>query len=509
MNGKPIYIVGRPRLIIFGLLGAVAGAVVAIASNPLPLTQRDRLIPAAYRVPKIPGGTALRLAMVHDILHERYLCHGTAWYSQRNKNAREILAKNAPVARAQPSGKYFGAMDDLAIGLQSLGKFDEAAAVMRKKLALLPPLPAEPATQPAEADTDPSGQTAEFLDQQKILAAQDLSPTEHHQYTACANLGTILVHGAMPAALGGNAAAREKVREGLTFIERAIAINPGAHFGRERWQAIAIEDLLAAMEHPDLLEKYDLIGQPLDHPISLNDRARPWRRRPEIPLEDADISPGLRLLIRSDIGVTGIDPQWAKIVHCDYDQPMPFDEPTLAIIGMWTLGGGPSPHFALTLAITMEALEQRAIAWNAYERAVELQDHFWPDPAVRQKMVDLCRARQATLATTEAPGDPSAWQKTMRDRHRRELAWGMAYQKAYQDYEAAQIAAGVPLDRADFYAAFFKGRPPIASPPGLADDFVLTQHEAVTLADMLPCMVLGFSLAMLAAFCTGTMLKLR
>jgi hypothetical protein len=179
----------------------------------------------------------------------------------------------------------------------------------------------------------------------------------------------------------------------------------------------------------------------------------------------------------------------------------------LAIIGMWTLGGGPSPQFARTLAITMQALGQNAIAWNAYERAVELADHFWPDANVRAKMIDQCRTMQAQLANDESPNDADAWQLKMRDIHERELAWGLAYQKAYQDYEAGQIAAGVPLDHPDFYAAFFEGRSPIASPPGLADDFVLTQREAGTLADTLPCMTLGFALAMVVALLTGKRLK--
>ena len=30
---------------------------------------------------------------------------------------------------------------------------------------------------------------------------------------------------------------------------------------------------------------------------------------------------------------------------------MPFDEPVLGVIGMWTLGGGPNPHSALALGV--------------------------------------------------------------------------------------------------------------------------------------------------------------
>jgi hypothetical protein len=188
-----------------------------------------------------------------------------------------------------------------------------------------------------------------------------------------------------------------------------------------------------------------------------------------------------------------MDAHWQEIVHSDYDQPMPFDEPALGIIGMWTMGGGPNPHFALALGCMMEEVGQPSIAWEAYERAVELSDSFWPDAGVRQKMIDFCRSRQNRLAESESSSDPGAWQTKMRQRHGDELAWGLAYQKAYQDYEASQIAAGVPLDDPQFYAGFFKGRPPIASNPGQADDLIVNRSNA------LPLLALGLGLGMALA----------
>ena len=43
----------------------------------------------------------------------------------------------------------------------------------------------------------------------------------------------------------------------------------------------------------------------------------------------------------------------------------PFDEPTLGLVGMWTLGGGANPHFAMALGHLMESVQQRRIAWDA------------------------------------------------------------------------------------------------------------------------------------------------
>ena len=83
-------------LIAFGAVGLFIGVLIAGRLNALPLGPRTQIIPAAYRLPKIPGGTPLRLAMVHDILHERYLRHGSAWYAQRNLDARKIIASEQP-----------------------------------------------------------------------------------------------------------------------------------------------------------------------------------------------------------------------------------------------------------------------------------------------------------------------------------------------------------------------------------------------------------------------------
>ncbi len=294
------------------------------------------------------------------------------------------------------------------------------------------------------------------------------------------------------------ARAEEEFRSRYDSHEQSIAINPGAHFGRETWQAIAIEHLLAAIDHPELLQKYDLIGDQLDAPGGFGREFARFATGLPFTGNDLQLTAEQRLDIRSRLYRTGIDKDWASVVHPDYPEPMPFDEPTLAIIGMWTLGGGPSPHFALALGRIMEDLGQREIAWNAYERAVELKGRFWPDPGVCEKMAAICRDRQIGLARDES-SDVDGWQNRMRAQHAAELAWGIGYQKAYQDYEAGQIAAGLPLDAPDFYTTFFRRRPSIASSPGLSDDFILTQKEAGSLTDFLPCVVLGAGVAMAIA----------
>lgn len=496
MTKSATRIEGPPRLVIVGILGALLGAFIAGQWNPLPLGPRSRITPAPYRVAKVPGGTALRLAMVHDVLHERYYRHGPAWYAKRNDDARKVMAQESPSAAAPPSAEYLAAMDDLAVGLESLRQYTEGISVMRQKLALLPPGPGQPSSQPGgishQDDADDAGQD----ELRRIRSAEHLSALELHRYSAYANLGTILVHGAMQKAIAGDSAAQAQVREGLEFIRRSTDLNPGAHFGRERWQAIAVEHLLECMEHRDVLLDYDMIGDVLDEPeASGSFRAYRYARIRHRQIGQ-DMSDEERLSIRKGIERVGMNPKWVEIVHPDYGRPMPFDEPTLAIIGMWTLGGGANPHFSLALGNIMEAIGQNELAWNAYERTIGMKDKFWPDPATGEAMVSLCRKRQGVIASRESANDPHGWEGGMRNRHQRELAFGLGEQKAWQEFEQTQISAGVALNDPQFYAAFYKNHPSIASAAGLADDMIVTTKEGRSASDLLPCAMLGAGMAM-------------
>src|SRR4051812_48843884 len=52
--------------------------------------------PLPHHVPKSRGGVALRFAMVHDVIHERFPKHGPAHYRERDRLTREQLAALAP-----------------------------------------------------------------------------------------------------------------------------------------------------------------------------------------------------------------------------------------------------------------------------------------------------------------------------------------------------------------------------------------------------------------------------
>ncbi len=427
------------------LAGAIFGVIVAstdLAAKLIPPPQA-RAYPLPQHIPKYEGGVSLRFAMVHDVIHERFARHGSAYYTERNRRARLALATERSKQGAdKPSPAYFALFDDLGAGLDYLGDHDEAVRVLRAKL-----------------------QEQQALNYQ----GRDL-------YTTYANLGTFLIHGNFLKARSGDEAARERLREGLDFIHKSIEVNPQAHFGREVWQAVAVEYMLAALENPAILSRFDLIG---DRLTSVWDTEWPqssyWFRRwnsyqgrQAAAFLKGPYSAEKAADLRESITPVGAEDDWAKRVPTSHQKPVPFDEPTLGIIGMWRLGGGANPHFARTLGEIMVRVGQRYIAWCAYERAVEMKDRFWPDPAIQEQFITHCRTRQAAIEKQLPEQD----REQLRPRFKAELAYGRRYQQEYQQYEADRIAAGASIDDPHFYDDFHARHAAIASPLGEADQYV-------------------------------------
>ena len=448
-------------------LAAIAGGTLAhaLAESLVPeRNPRVRVLPYPHHVPKVPDGVSLRFAMVQDVIHERYARHGRDYYVERNRGAR------ADLARLPPGGPWDAASDDLAAGLDRLGDHDGAVRVMRDKFA---------------------SQT------ERGVAARGL-------YSTYANLGTFLVHGNLRAAQAGDAAAKDRLREGHDFILKSIAVNPDAHFGREQWQAEAVEFLLAAIDKPDLLRTFDLIGNRLD--LSVDPRQKrvfdlenefqvlhsaQWVAN-ELGTNGKDRSESS--LYRRWIANVGAERDWPSWLMPSNNGPVPFDEPVLGIVGMWR-ENGPTPYFALCLGETMLRVGQRYLAWSAFERASRLAEQYWPDPGLQQFLRDHCRDRQAMIQS-QLPADEVA---ELRPQFDAELEYGQRYQREYQQFEAEQIAAGRPIDDEHFYDAFYAGREPIASPVGPEDELRVVRDSPL---DGLPGARAAYTLfgAGLAAF---------
>src|SRR5262249_17769752 len=83
-------------------------------------------------------------------------------------------------------------------------------------------------------------------------------------YTTYANLGALVLHANLAKAIDGDPKAKAGAREGLSIVRQSVRVNPEAHFGREEWQIVNGEFLLAASEDPRLLAKFDFIGNRID-----------------------------------------------------------------------------------------------------------------------------------------------------------------------------------------------------------------------------------------------------
>lgn len=424
------------RVALTAAAAAVGGLVefaVALAFLSAPPTSRfpflARSSPPPHHTPEHAGGVSFRFAMAHDVIHERFPKHGLDHYRERDHLTRERLAGLAPDDPAT-----FPLADDLAVGLDRLGRSDEAAEVLRDKLA---------------------------RQQARGLSGRDL-------YTTYANLGTVLIHGNFAKAAAGDAEARARFREGIDFIRKSVQVNPEAHFGRERWQAAIAEFLLAAMDDPTLLKTFDCVGNRLDLPYEemIGHEYRGGYGRDYDTMYVADLASGRTVQdARERITKVGAEEGWEAVAVPSHRSPAPFDEPALGIIGMWRQGGGANPHFALALGEVMLRVDQRLIAWAAFERASRLAERYSTDPEIQEFLREHCRNRQRDIEVAlDRSGGRSA--EVLRAAFDAELAYGQGYQKDYQEFEAAKIAEGASILEVGFFDGWPRRGEPVASPSG-------------------------------------------
>ncbi len=462
----PLYKIALRKLglLVLVFIGGACGAMifgVFVAMEQLaPQSEFEHLAiysPLPHHVPEHPGGLSLRFAMVHDVIHERFVRHGDAYYKQRNLQTRTELEK---LSNDDPA--RWPLIDDLCVGLERLGETDKAIPLMQEK-----------------------------LDQQRAAGLKGID-----LYTSLANLGTFLIHANFAAARDGDEKSLKRFQEGVGLVRQATEVNPGAHFGRERWQLVIGEFLLDAFQHPDRLRESDFIGNPLNETYddimdsertyytgfgkasrALHSRSAQYDSPdffpPQFDLNDPahwDELKGIREYI------TKVGPE---------DSGVPFDEPVLGMIGMWREGGGANPHFSLALAETMLRVGQRYIAWAAYERTSQLAARYSPDPELQEFLRTHCRNRQAEIETSfetlgdvlspaihpEYPEQQPAMNGTvdsadLRQQFEKELSHGQVSQHDYQRFEAEQISKGVSIDDPDFYTPFYSTHPSIATTPG-------------------------------------------
>lgn len=215
------------------------------------------------------------------------------------------------------------------------------------------------------------------------------------EYTTYANLGTFYLH-------------KGDFENGIRYIEKALAINPDAHFGREEYQLRIAKFLRDTKDKPALRGETNFLFY---DPHSAGPATRPMQARMRAAGTDAVQSLGLK--------------------------PNVFD----GILGMIRFGTGTSPDLYYALADLLHARGDRNLAYRAYQRALELghpgREH------IRTAMKELTgrMERQDDIR-------PKAIA--------RERAEAAAWVKAYQDYDDDLIRSGKDVDDEANYADFYK-----------------------------------------------------
>ncbi|WPB74819.1 tetratricopeptide repeat protein [Archangium violaceum] len=183
---------------------------------------------------------SIGLDEVAAVVRGRILKHSATFYERKVAYTLPLLERED----VKPE-RY----DDLAVAYEKLGRTQEAIATMEAKEKRFPGL-----------------------------------------YTTVANLGTFHAHaGDYPRAL-------EELR-------RALVLNPDAHFGREKYQVKAIEYLQRLAATPELIQKEEFLGLPLEpdrYLFVMNPKKTVLRKeQPELP---KDVLQGLVGIIRFGSG---------------------------------------------------------------------------------------------------------------------------------------------------------------------------------------------------------------
>jgi tetratricopeptide (TPR) repeat protein len=135
----------------------------------------------------------------------------TGWFDRNPALYYEMRLKRV-TERIAAAPDDLAAYDDAGVACDRLGRSEEAIDWMRRK--------------------------RERLD----LSGKNAPEVKEHRYRYHANLGTFLAHRWLKQ--GANRAKTDDLRAGRDHIVKAIAINPDAHFGREKYQLLVMEWLM-------------------------------------------------------------------------------------------------------------------------------------------------------------------------------------------------------------------------------------------------------------------------
>lgn len=210
-----------------------------------------------------------------EIIVGKFPRHSKAYYQWRLQDRLEKIKQ---------SGANDLLLDDIAVSYEKLGRYDEAIQVATEQLQRNP-----------------------------------------DRYESLANLGTFLIHSG-------------KFQAGLVQIEKAIEVNPSAHFGREKYQVILVKYVLSRRSDDGL-----------ELPLA-QERFKGTEGRYDLPFYDflkQNLSDGTENSVSSQ----------------------ELDEAAKGILGMMRFSRHDSPILLEALGELQEAMSARQLAYRAYMSA--------------------------------------------------------------------------------------------------------------------------------------------
>ena len=231
-----------------------------------------------------------------------------------------------------------------------------------------------------------------------ILHKDRLKPGE---YTTHANLGTFYLH-------------KGDLDAGIEHIRRALAINPNAHFGREKYQLQVAEFL----KNPPPADKDGKRGS-FVLPLLLPE----WKPASR-PTEDDTLRERASRMRR----------------HPGRDDRPEINAAIAGVVGMIRFGTGTSPHLYYALGDLLAARGDKALAYRAYIRAIELNH---PSPE------EVRTAAEDVKEVIHEPGD-------LNGEFVRARGAADAWVAAYQAHEARLLAEGRDAEDEAQIAAFYQ-----------------------------------------------------
>lgn len=320
------------------------------------------------------------LSMTDDVIHNYYEEETKEFYEWRHE---KTLEKMAETHWTDSIPLY----NDLAVEFEKLGEHKKAKATLEEKRRIL----------------------------EKVTSDISQAERNEHFYTYHANLGTFLIHH------GITEKDQEEMAEGADHIAKAIDINKDAHFGRENYQLIAVQNFLLSFDDSEFFQKKNLLGEK-----TLNEK---WITE----VGTSEQCGKIYLSYYPEVKKIGKNEQEQILDSC----PMALK----GILGMIRLGGGPNPYSFATMGDILIAQGEVDLAAASYLRSIEMNHPYSTD--IEEYVIQILKNEEKKYEDVFAE-------------YKRKKSRGDLWKEGYKSTQRALIEKGKNPREKESYEKFYE-----------------------------------------------------